>query len=126
MSQPKIASSQIDLGISLSSTVIGAPLSNAKVMLVVAAQAFDISDTPSLTPSYGYADTTATADTDFDIQLNGLSVGTMAFAIGANMAIFTFPSPVSVALGDRISVVAPASPDSTLADIYFTIRGNLV
>ena len=110
---------------STSATLLGVPGASAKVLLHITSQAFTIPATPTGTPCYGYADIAATAITDFDIQKNGVSVGTMSFAATANTATFTFASPVSMVAGDRLAVIAPATPDATLADVYLTIHGIL-
>lgn len=76
----------------------------------------------SLTDSQGYCLTTATdADADFDIQKNGSSIGTATFATATNAVSFTFASETSFVAGDRLSVEAPGTQDSTLADIAVTL-----
>ena len=77
----------------------------------------------SLTDSVGYSDTLATADSEFSIQKNGVEVGTMTFGSGGATPTFVMASATSFAAGDRLKVVAPASPDATLAGISFTIAG---
>lgn len=74
--------------------------------------------------SQGTAGTAATAQTDFDIRKNGVSVGTMRFAAAANVATFIAANAVTFESGDVMTVVAPSSPDSTLADIGFALRGE--
>jgi len=73
--------------------------------------------------SYGVATTAATAQTDFDIQKNGSSVGTLRFAAGATSATFIAASPVSFAAGDVLKLVGPATPDATLATLGLTLKG---
>ncbi|RWA55356.1 hypothetical protein AU476_07560 [Cupriavidus sp. UYMSc13B] len=77
-----------------------------------------------LTSSRGTAGTAATAQTDFDIQKNGSSVGTMRFAAGSATATFLMGSQTTFAAGDVVKVVAPATPDATLADIGFSLAGT--
>lgn len=110
----------------LAGSVNGTTTSSAKILMAVTAQPFTVAATPSVTPSYGYVDVAPTAQTIFSIRKNGVEVGTMTFAAATNAATFTFASLVSFAAGDRITVVAPVTPDTTLADLYFTIRGTLV
>lgn len=76
-----------------------------------------------LTGSQGYALTAATAQTDFDIRRNGASIGTMRFAISGTVATFIFATETEFVAGDRLRVVAPASPDATLSNIAFTFAG---
>ncbi|MGH8520137.1 MAG: DUF2793 domain-containing protein [Gammaproteobacteria bacterium] len=77
-----------------------------------------------LTGSQGKAGTAATAQTDFDIQKNGSSVGTMRFAASATSATFIMASQQTFAAGDILKVVAPATPDATLANLTFTLSGT--
>lgn len=73
--------------------------------------------------SVGRARTAATAQTDFDVQKNGSSVGTIRFAASATSATFIAASAITLAVGDRLGVVAPSSVDATLADISVTLKG---
>lgn len=77
-----------------------------------------------LAGSRGAAGVAATAQTDFDIQKNGASAGTMRFAAAATTATFIMASATTFAAGDVLKVLAPATPDSTLADITFTLAGT--
>jgi hypothetical protein len=77
-----------------------------------------------LTSSRGVAGVAATAITDFDIQKNGVSVGTMRFAAAATIATFIMASATSFAAGDILTVVAPGTPDATLANLGFALAGT--
>lgn len=77
-----------------------------------------------LTGSQGKARVAATAQTDFDIQKNGTSAGTMRFAAAATSATFIMASQTTFSAGDVLKVVAPATPDATLEDITFTLSGT--
>ena len=100
----------------------GVPTASAIVLLAPFVR--DVIFPSSLTGSVGKATVAATAQTDFDIQKNGSSVGTMRFAIGATSATFIAASPITFTSGDVIKVVAPASPDATLANVHFTLKGT--
>jgi len=78
----------------------------------------------SLTGSQGVAGTAATAQTDFDLKKNGSSVGTMRFAAAGTVASFIMASQTTFAAGDVLTVVAPASPDATLANLGFSLAGT--
>lgn len=77
-----------------------------------------------LTGSQGAAGTAATAQTDFDIQKGGSSVGTMRFAASATTATFIMASQQTFSAGNILKIVAPASPDATLANLTFTLVGT--
>jgi hypothetical protein len=78
----------------------------------------------SLTDSQGTAGTAATAQTDFDVRKNGASVGTIRFAAAGTSATFIQASPQTYSAGDILTVVAPASPDATLANVSFVLAGT--
>jgi hypothetical protein len=77
----------------------------------------------SLTDSYVKAGTAATAQTDFDLKKNGSSIGTVRFAAAGTTATYVSISASSWAAGDILTLVAPASPDATIADIWGTLVG---
>lgn len=105
----------------LGASSLGAPVASQVLMRYPFPRA--VSFPASLTGSQGVAGTAATAQTDFDIRKNGSSVGTMRFAAAATVASFIAASAFSFAVGDVITVVAPATPDATLADIGFALKG---
>jgi hypothetical protein len=78
----------------------------------------------SLTGSKAKAKVAATAQTDFDIQKNGASVGTIRFAGSGTVASFIAAAGSTFAAGDDITVIAPGTPDATLSDITFTLMGT--
>jgi len=78
-----------------------------------------------LTGSYGTAGTAATAAASFAVAKNGTGVGTMAFAAGATIATFTMGTATTFASGDVLTIIAPASPDATLANLAWTLTGVL-
>ena len=77
----------------------------------------------SLTGSYVKAGTAATAQTDFDLKKNGSSIGTVRFAAAGTTATYVSISSSSWAAGDILTLVAPASPDATIADLWGTLVG---
>jgi hypothetical protein len=73
--------------------------------------------------SQGFAATAATALTTFTITVNGTTIGTMTFAASATTATFALTGTNSITAGQVLRVIAPASPDATLANVSFTFLG---
>jgi hypothetical protein len=102
----------------------GVPGDSDKIITIAAVTAFTLP--AGLTGSGAYAEVVSTAAAIFDIKKNGgASLGTVNFALGANVATFTFATPTAFAIGDRLSLTNQATADATLADIAITIRGDL-
>lgn len=99
----------------------GVPTVSIVLFRYLAAGAVDfIAD---LVGSVGHAVTGPDAQTDFDIQVNAVSKGTMRFAIAANTATLLTSSAFSLVSGDRFDVVAPADLN-LLADFSFTFAAT--
>lgn len=66
----------------------------------------------------------ATATTDFLLAKNGSTIATIRFAASGTIASVTgMASDVAFAVNDQLSLTAPGTPDTTLADIAFTLAG---
>lgn len=79
----------------------------------------------SLTGSQAIAGTAATASTTFTVSVNGTNVGTINWAAGATVGTFTAATAFSVAAGQVVKVTGPATPDTTLANVSFTLNGSI-
>lgn len=79
----------------------------------------------SLSGSRVTARVAASAQADFDVKVNGSSIGTIRFAAAGTVATFVSFAGTSIAVNDILEIVAPASQDATLEDISFTIAGVL-
>jgi hypothetical protein len=90
---------------------------------LVAVRAFTIP--ASATGSQAKAETASTGNVTFDLQKNGVSFGTVRFNISAT-ATFTVASATSFTAGDVLKVVAPATADSTLADVAINLKAQLL
>ncbi|HKS89305.1 MAG TPA: hypothetical protein VJR70_07700, partial [Stellaceae bacterium] len=77
-----------------------------------------------LSGSFGAAGTAATAAAGFAIEKNGTAVGAMNFAAGATGATFTMTAATAFVAGDVLTIVAPATPDATLANLTWTLVGS--
>jgi len=71
-----------------------------------------------------YASTAPSADTDFDVQKNGGSIGTLTFLSGSNTGSYVGAQTDFVS-GDRIALVSPANVNG-IADVSFNHRMVLV
>lgn len=84
-----------------------------------------ISIPAGMTGSQGAAAVAATAQSDFDVLKNGVSVGTIRFAASATTSTFIMGSPTSFVAGDVLDITAPNPQDATLSDIALTIVGSI-
>lgn len=78
----------------------------------------------SLSGSYMIAATAATASTVFSLKKNGVEFGTATFGAAGTSATFAAASATNFSVGDILTIVAPASPDATLADLGWLIAGT--
>ena len=101
----------------------GIPGADADILRFVAGRAFFLP--AGLANSAAHARVAATASYSLEIRRNGASIGSIDWALGANAATFTFASNVQFSAGDRLAIVAPATPDATLEDVGITLAGTL-
>jgi hypothetical protein len=97
----------------------GKPTASQVLMRYVAVRAFTLPQ--NLTGSQAKCSATAAATATFTLKKNGSSIGTFAFAAAASSATFTFAADVSFAAGDILTIEAPSSQDSTLADLAIAL-----
>ena len=102
----------------------GLPTASAKVLRVPLARA--VAFVGNFAGSYFSASANATASTVFTVEKNGSSIGTVTIAAGTITATFasTGGAAQTLAAGDLLSITAPATPDSTLADPGFVLAGT--
>ncbi|BAG41641.1 hypothetical protein [Ralstonia phage phiRSL1] len=63
----------------------------------------------------------ATASTTVTLYQNGTSIGTLTWAAGSTTPTITFSAQVNWVAGDVLTIFAPASPDTTLANVSLTV-----
>ena len=77
-----------------------------------------------LAGSRGHADTAATTEAVCTILKNGVAVGSITLAAASQDAAFALAGGLALVLGDRLELVAPATQDTTLAGLAFTLIGT--
>ncbi len=73
-----------------------------------------------LPSSQGLCGTAPTAAVTYSLKKNGVQFATMQFAASATTATFTAATDTDLAAGDVLTLTAPATPDSTQADLAFS------
>jgi hypothetical protein len=66
----------------------------------------------------------ATASTTFNIAKNGTNIGTLIFAAAGSTGTFSVAGGATFVSGDILTVTAPGTPDTALADISATLTGT--
>jgi hypothetical protein len=79
---------------------------------------------PSGSPGYVKAGVAAAAATTFVLSKNGTQIGTLSFAAAAVIGTVTITTSTAIAAGDVLTLTAPASPDTALQDMAFTLAGT--
>lgn len=74
--------------------------------------------------SRGFLGTAPASQTDYVVQKNGSTLGTMRFASSDATASFVSFTGTSFAAGERLSLVSPATADTVAADLSFTFNGT--
>jgi len=73
----------------------------------------------------GKVGTNPTATFDMIVQINGANIGTISVSTGGVVTFTTTGGAILPAAGDVLKVVAPASPDATIANVSVTFRAGL-
>jgi len=99
----------------------GAPTASFIVLNFVSPRSFDL--VANFSGSQAVAITAATASTVFTVKKNGVAItsGTITFAAAGTVGTFGAIATTSFVAGDVITIVAPVTPDATLANIAFTL-----
>lgn len=102
----------------------GKPDAGETVLRFVAARAFRFP--ASMTGSKGSAGTAATGSSVYSFKKNGVEFATATFAAAGTVPTWSAASSTAFAVGDVLTITAPASQDATLADVALTLLGTLV
>ena len=102
----------------VSSFCAGKPANSEIVISAIAPYGFTISQANSA----ARAQAAATASTVFQLKRNGTNVCTFTFAAAGTIATVGSVTGGTVVAGDVLTITAPASADTTCADIAFLVR----
>lgn len=69
------------------------------------------------------AEVAPTAQTVFILRVDATQVGTVTFGAGQTVGVVAFSADVTMIPGDVLKLVAPAVPDTTIADISIILSG---
>jgi hypothetical protein len=94
------------------------------LLLFVAEQAFTLA--ANLSASQVKVGTNPTATFALDLQQNGTTIGTISIATTGVATLTTVSGTAkAIAAGDLLKVVAPGTPDATIANVAITLKGAL-
>ena len=102
--------------------VIGKPLANQRVFLLVAVRDFVIPE--NFIGSQARCITAPTSSAIFTIKKNGAKIGEMVFNAGTNVGVFSssLSGDISFTAGDYLEIIAPSEQDTTLSDICWNLK----
>jgi len=102
--------------------VAGRPADAEVILLFPAPRTFTLP--AGLASSQAVAGIGASVAQVFSLRKNGVQFGTLSFAIGALVGVFTSAVDAVFAVGQVLTVVAPTPPDVLLADVGITLAGQ--
>ena len=108
-------------GVSLVFTFTGKPGASATILVPIT---IGLTLPVNLAGSYALATVAATAATVFTLYKNGNQIGTVNFAASATSGTFSFLASTQFVAGDYLDMIAPATPDGTLANIGINRLGS--
>jgi hypothetical protein len=109
-----------DASYDISGSTLSIPTNDVVLTRFVANRAFRL---PILMAgSVGASGIAPTAAVSYLVKKNGSTVGTVDFALGANIATFTMATATDFASGDVLTVVAPATADTTHDELAWTFK----
>lgn len=101
----------------------GTLLANEPILRFIATRSFSLP--VNLAGSAVVSLVASTSAKSFTIRKNTTNIGTVNFAASATLPTFVLSTTTSFAINDVLSLIAPAVPDTTLADIIINITGIL-
>lgn len=113
---------RIDNAFDFGGYVAGAPTGSANMYRFIADRPFRL--LTGLPGAVSNVRVAFAAAKNYDLQKNGVSIGTMSFAMAATTATFTFASDVDFVSGDVFGIIAPVAPDAAALDHSWTFPGK--
>ena len=102
-------------------TIVGIPSSDMVMLRYPMPRA--VSFPKNLVGSLAVSGVAASASAAFSIRKNGVQFATMTFGAGLTTAVFV-GTATSFAARDVLTIMAPNTPDTTLADLGFSLAGT--
>lgn len=102
-------------------TIVGIPSSDMVMLRYPMPRA--VSFPTNLVGSLAVSGVAASASAEFSIRKNGVQFATMTFGAGLTTAVFA-GTATNFAAGDVLTIMAPNTPDTTLADLGFALSGT--
>lgn len=113
------SSATVIVGYDVATSVFGKPTDGEVVMRFRACRAYTLQS--DQTNGQAKSSVAATASSVFTVAKNGVAVGTITFAASGTVGTIAIASNISFAIGDVLTITAPATADLTLADVDFTL-----
>lgn len=123
MAQLGITPGQQQLYYLLAGAFAGVPTNALSIGIWIASMSFTLP--AGLTGSQAHSKVAAAASSAFPITVNGVQQGTITWAAGAQTGTFTLATAVAVNPGDIIELMSPATADTALSDLVWTIKGTI-
>ena len=114
------AASETGMAYDIGAYFAGSPTASQEILRIPFVRGVDFPD--DLAGSQAKAGTTAAGSPVFSIRKNDVEFATMTWS-GTTATFATGSTSESFAAGQWLTVIAPASPDGTLADIGFMLKG---
>lgn len=108
----------------VASYTAGKPSASEKVVALKVVTAFGVS--ADLAGSAFVSGVAATGNTVFSVKKNGVQFTTITFAAASTTGTAGACSATTFAAGDVLTIEAPATADSTLADIMISVKGSVI
>ncbi len=113
--------------ISFALSIVDQPL-DGQIIVISIPSYLTVSFDVDMANSNGKSSVAAAAQADFDVQRNGVSVGTIRFGASESSPSFIMASETEYdgGAGDYMTIICPNPADANLANIGLTLKGTKV